>query len=172
MLPKAAFDANCFIDAVRTDLPSGQSVRQLIGLATSRRLTICVSRHTITELEAGSLKDAGAALNLAMGFPLLPYRPIGVIDDLVGTIQDLPGTFDDWRAWSLQSDSLRQDLQRASSIRDLGALFDAVEGHCTVFVTSDRHLCAPTVTRDIAAHWAIVVMTPAAAAQSILAPEA
>ena len=168
---RIAFDANCFIDAATEISLSGSAVRQLFTLATSGAVQIWVSRHTMVELETGSGNDGGAAIALAAKASLLPYRPIGAIKDLVGVINDLPGSFNEWRHWSGESKKLRTDLQAGAGIRDLGALYDAIAGNCEVFVTSDRHLCAPNVARRITANWKIAVMTPEDCKAALAAPE-
>jgi len=84
---KLALDANCFINAVKPEARSYDSVQKLIAAQSTGQAELHVSLHTLHELE----QKPDEALDLAKSLPSLPYWPIGKIEELVGTINQLAG---------------------------------------------------------------------------------
>lgn len=115
-----------------------------------------VSRHTLHQLE----KKADDALKSAKISEVLPYYPIGTIDQLVSTIAQLAGTWDDAR----RNEAIQNDLKRlaksGTDIRDRGAYIDAMSAGLDVFITSDLQLASPGPASRIFEKYGLRILTP------------
>ena len=119
-----------------------------------------MSRHSLHELEIAAAKFGEAALDLARKHPVLPYFPIGHIDELLGSIEELAGSFDDMRANDELRDRLGSLAKSGTDIRDRGGLIDALRAGADVFVTYDRAMVADAPRGRIEQALAIRVRTP------------
>jgi rRNA-processing protein FCF1 len=164
--PHVVLDTNCFIDAANAKSHAYGSIRALLA-ADPTHLRISVSRHTIDELERGDKKYPDGALQEARRFPVLPYFPVGPIEDLLGSIKDLAGTFDDMRVNAAREEQLRLLAKSGTDLRDRGALIDAVQARASVFITSDGKLSKAGPAERIRAALGIQVMPPAKAVEEL-----
>jgi predicted nucleic acid-binding protein len=151
-------DVNCWIEATR----DGESAsRLLIQRARTEGHRLAVSKHSLSEMDAGSAKHGTAALTAAQACEELPYFPIGTIGDLLGTIGELAGTMDDAAA----NERLREELGRlaknGADIHDRGALIDAVRSGADYFVSYDKALVGEAPRRRIEGALRIKLRRPA-----------
>lgn len=120
-----------------------------------------MSKHSLSELAAGSLKYGPAAEDLARTYAELPYYPLGVIDDLLGTISELAGTFDDIRMNERTRVALGSLAKQGTDLRDRGALIDALRANASFFVTSDKGMVGKGPRLRIEGELPIRIRTPA-----------
>lgn len=150
-------DTNCWIDASR--YANSESAR-LLAAARRRGHRIAISKHSLSELVAGTQSFGPDAEALARDFEELPYFPIGRVDELLGTIDELSGTIVDIKV----NDALRERLgslaKRGTDIRDRGALIDAIRAGADCFVTSDRGLVSAGPRKRLESALPIRVCTP------------
>ena len=153
---RIAFDTNCFIDANNPQSQAFRPLQEVLHWRDSGRVHIMVSRHTLHQLE----RKADDALKLAKTSEILPYYPIGTIDEQVATIAQLAGTWDDAR----RNEAIQEDLQRlaksGTDIRDRGAYIDALSAKVDIFVTSDRQLAGSGPASRISAKYGLRILTP------------
>lgn len=159
-------DSTFWIEATKDDRSESASV---VALAMSQRHRLGVSKHSLTELDAGAPRYGPAASQLARSFEQLPYYPLGTIDELLGSISELSGSFDEMR----QNESLRSQLgqvaSQGTSLRDRGALIDALWAKAQFFVSSDHGLVALGPRKRIESSLSISVRTPAEMARELRA---
>lgn len=150
-------DTNCWIEA------SGDpksSAAQFFLSASERNCRIACSKHSLVELAAGTLKYGSDAETLARNYCELPYCPIGTFNELVGTISELAGTLADMRANEVLREQLGELAKQGTSVRDRGALIDAVRAGAAYFVTADRGLTDPGPRTRIERMLPIRIRTP------------
>lgn len=143
-------DANVWIEASKS--PQSPSA-QMLTLGNAHGLRFAISKHTRSELAAGSSDYGPAAEALAAGFEELPYYPIGCITQLLGTIAELSGTFDDMRRNEQVRDSLATIATQGTDIRDRGALIDAIRNDADFFVTYDTGIVGTGPDNGSRARW-------------------
>jgi len=160
---KIALDTNCFIDAMNQQSPSHTAMQRILIAQAARQVDIHVSLHTLHELE----QKPDAALDLARGFQLLPYWPIGTIKELVGTISQATGTFDDIRRNDVIQQELESLAKAGNDIRDRGAYIDALRASMDIFVTSDTHLAGKDQAQRILDRFHMRIVRPDEAASII-----
>jgi predicted nucleic acid-binding protein len=151
-------DTNVWIAAADTRVSEAAA---LLTCAAERGARIGVSKHSLVELTAGSIKYGGSAESLARAYETIPYHPVGRIDELLGTITQLSGTFDQMRVNEALRVRLGNLAKAGTDIRDRGAVIDALQARATYFVTSDRGLVAPAPRARIEAELPIRIRTPA-----------
>lgn len=152
----AVLDANCFIDAVNPSVTMHPYLQRILLAWHSGRIELGVSRHTLAELA----KMPDQALDLAKNIRTLPYWPIGTIAEQITTIEELSGTWEDAGLNESSQQELGLLAKAGTSIRDRGALIDALRADADVFVTSDRELVAAAPARRIREKFGLRVVTP------------
>jgi predicted nucleic acid-binding protein len=153
---KAVLDANCFINATNPNAQANAAMRIILERFSSGKLTVAVSRHTLSEL---ALKP-DEAYQLAQTVEVLPYWPIGSIAEQVGMIKDLAGTWSEARDNELAQRELKQLANSGTDIRDRGALLDAIRAKADVFLTSDGQLGRQGPAKRIRARFGIKIVKP------------
>ncbi|HEV2298075.1 MAG TPA: hypothetical protein VGR72_06120 [Candidatus Acidoferrales bacterium] len=163
---KVALDTDCFINAVTATAHANAAMKAILAAHASEKVTVTVSRHTLTELTDPSRR----AFDLAKSFAVLPHWPIGTIAEQVATIEQLAGTWEDAHRNEEIQRELEQLAKSGNSIRDRGALLDALHAGADAFVTSDRHLVGSGPAKRIEAKFGIRILRPADLARE-LSPE-
>jgi uncharacterized RDD family membrane protein YckC len=154
--PFLVLDANCFIDAFNPASSAHAAVRRLFDLQKSGKVRIAISKHSLEQL---SVKP-DEAYRLARQAVLIPYYPVGSIEELLGSIRDAAGSFDDMRE-SARAMTLMTELAKAGAdIRDEGALLDALMANADAFVTSDDGLVGDGPVRRLESHFGIRIARP------------
>ncbi len=154
---KIVLDANCFIDAVNTSSHAYPCLERIFSAAKSGRITLAVSRHTVAEILCPA-----SACELAKTVEVIPYWPIGAINQQVAAIQQLAGTWEDAKRNEQIQHELEQLAKSGNDIRDRGAYLDALRAGADIFVTSDRQLAASGPARKIRERFRLRVLTPCA----------
>ncbi|MBZ5491151.1 MAG: type II toxin-antitoxin system VapC family toxin [Acidobacteriia bacterium] len=162
-MTKTVLDANCFIDAINSNAHASVAVQIILSACSSGKLTVMVSRHTLSELSA---KPDGA-YQLAQTFEILPHWPVGSICEQVAMIKDLAGTWADAHDNERMQKELGQLAKSGNDIRDRGALLDAIRAKVDVFVTSDRQLAGSGPAKRIQTSFGIRILSPGELANEI-----
>jgi predicted nucleic acid-binding protein len=159
----AVLDANCFIDAVNPCATMHPFLQHILSAWRSGMIELGVSRHTLAELA----KKPDQAFDLAKSVRTLPYWPIGTIAEQITAIEELAGTWED--AHLNQSSQLELVLlaKAGTSIRDRGALIDALRAHADALVTSDKELVAAAPAHRIQERFGVRVVAPSMLASEL-----
>ncbi|MDP1861119.1 MAG: hypothetical protein Q8K82_20765 [Gemmatimonadaceae bacterium] len=155
-MPIALLDANCFIAASQTAHPEHAAASRVFALGLSGRATLVISQHTLLELA----NRPDAAYELAKGLQVVPCFPFGRIQDLAGPISGLGGTIGQIGASDRKADIIGRLARSGSSLRDRGAVLDAIEAHVDFFVTSDRALVDLEPARRLHDRYGLRFLTP------------
>ena len=151
-----ALDANCLIDAVRTESPSHGTMQRLLAAAKDGIVCFKVSLQTLHELE--EKKDE--AWKLAKNLDELPHWPIGSWDEQVGSWEQQTGSWNDARRNDEIQMNLKQLAKSGTDIRDRGAYIDALRAKLKGFLTSDKQLVGSGPQVRINETFSTIVLTP------------
>lgn len=149
-------DTNCLIDATNEGSQAFGALQKLLQTGAGHTITLAISRHSIHELE----RKPDDALALVARLQVLPYYPVGTIDELIGTIDELAGTFDDIRVNHERMETLKGLANAGTDIHDRGALVDAIMAGAAAFVTSDKALASIGPSDRIRLRTGVSVLTP------------
>ena len=160
---RLGLDANCFIDRFNPASPNHDAAALLFEAGDDERVTLLVSRHTLTEL--GVRRDE--ALELAESLPVLRHWPIGTWGEQVAAWNQLEGTWADAARHQGLQQRLKALAKTGTDIRDRGAALDALLNGVDGFVTSDGALADPKPAARIREATGLRVLTPRAAVEGL-----
>ena len=163
-MKKYVLDANCFIDAMNSSSTSHVAIHKILLAAKQKILEVCVSLHTIHELE----KKNDGALNLAQSLPKVSHWPIGMWKEQVGSWDQQSGTWDDARKNQEIQEELEELAKSGNDVRDRGAFIDALCSGCDGFITSDKQFVGKGPAERINDRFATKVLNPKQVVNEIL----
>lgn len=160
MSTKVALDTNCLLDAADESSAAHPSVQKLLAAAAAGRITLCISRHSLSELVKNE-PTTSRAKEIAGSLEILSHWPIGAWKDQVCTWDQAAGSWEDAR----RNEALRLELgslaKAGSDIRDRGAYLDALRAGVDLFVTSDTQLVGSGPAARLQECFGLRVVTPA-----------
>lgn len=163
---KIVLDTNCLLDAANERSSAYPFLQKILAPATAGQIEVCVSRHSLAELN----KDEAVtqrAKSIASGFVTLPHYPIGSWDEQVATWEQVEGSWDDARRNRAVQLELMSLAKAGNDVRDRGAYIDALYARADVFVTSDRQLVGSGPASRIRERFGLRVVRPDAMAAEL-----
>ena len=163
---RVALDTNCLLDAADQTASGYEALWTVMAAATSGRVQLFVSRHSLSELTKPGPVTEQAKL-IASIATILPHYPIGAWSDQIVSWDQVSGTWEDARRNHEIQLELASLAKAGNDIRDRGAYIDAVMGRIDVFVTSDRQFAGSGPAKRIEARFGLRVAMPRALAAQL-----
>lgn len=158
LMVRALLDSNCFIACAQPEHPDHADSVAAVEGARVAHVELCVSQHTLLELR----RKPDSAFAQASSLNVVNCMPFGRIADLAGPISGLGGTLADIVRSDEMVAEMRELARTGSSLRDRGALLDAIAARVDFFGTSDRALCDSAPATRIHRRFGLRTVTPRA----------